>query len=49
MRLALTVALLFCALGISGCAGTKFNLGYDFAAQKFFAQIEAPLESGLKK
>ncbi len=46
MRLAL---LALCALALCGCAGTKFNLGYDFAAQKFFAQIEAPLEQGLKK
>jgi hypothetical protein len=46
MRLA---ALALCALALSGCAGTKFNLGYDFAAQKFFAQIEAPLEQCLKK
>ena len=46
MRLAL---LALAALALCGCAGTKFNLGYDFAAQKFFAQIEAPLEQGLKK
>lgn len=42
------VVALFCAF-CAGCAGTKLNLGYDFAAQKFFAQIEAPLEQGLKK
>lgn len=46
MRLAL---LALAALALTGCAGTKFNLGYDFAGQKFFAQIEAPLERGLKK
>ena len=49
MRLVFTAALAFCALALTGCAGTKFNLGYDFAGQKFFAQIEQPLERGLKK
>lgn len=49
MRLVFTAAALFCAALLTGCAGTKLNLGYDFAAQKFFAQIEAPLEQGLKK
>ena len=37
------------ALVLTGCAGTKFNLGYDFQAKRFFAELEAPLESGLKK
>ena len=37
------------ALCLTGCAGTKFNLGYDFQAKRFFAELEAPLESGLKK
>ena len=44
MRLVLT-ALAFL---ITGCAGTKFNLGYDFNAKRLFAEIEQPL-SGLKK
>lgn len=46
MRL-LAVAL--AALCLTGCAGTKFNLGYDFSAKRLFAEIEAPLERGLKK
>jgi|GEM_PF-6201175 len=37
------------ALGLTGCAGTKFNFGYDFQAKRFFAELEAPLERGLKK
>jgi hypothetical protein len=37
------------ALALTGCAGTKFNLGYDFQAKRFFAELEAPLEPGLKK
>jgi hypothetical protein len=37
------------ALVLTGCAGTKFNLGYDFQAKRFFAELEAPLEPGLKK
>jgi hypothetical protein len=48
MRHMVAIMALFCAL-CSGCAGTKFNLGYDFAGKKFFAQIEQPLERGLKK
>ena len=45
MRLAF---LALAALALCGCAGTKFNLGYDFNAKKFFAEIEQPL-SGYKK
>ena len=41
--------LAFALLALTGCAGTKFNLGYDFQAKRFFAELEAPLESGLKK
>ena len=37
------------ALTLTGCAGTKFNFGYDFQAKRFFAELEAPLERGLKK
>jgi len=37
------------ALALTGCAGTKFNLGYDIQAKRFFAELEAPLEPGLKK
>jgi hypothetical protein len=44
---AILLALL--ALAFTGCAGTKFNLGYDFQAKRFFAELEAPLEPGLKK
>ena len=44
---AILLALL--ALALTGCAGTKFNLGYDFQAKRFFAELEAPLEPGLKK
>jgi hypothetical protein len=36
------------ALCLTGCAGTKLNLGYDFNAKKFFAEIEQPL-NGYKK
>ena len=36
------------ALLLTGCAGTKFNLGYDFDAKRLFAEIEQPL-SGYKK
>ena len=43
------VIMALAALALTGCAGTKFNFGYDFAAQRFFAEIEAPLEPGLKK
>lgn len=46
MRLAL---MALAALAVTGCAGTKFNLGYDFIGQKFFAEIERPLDPGLKK
>jgi hypothetical protein len=46
MRLAL---LALAALALTGCAGAKFNFGYDFIGQKFFAEIERPLEPGLKK
>jgi hypothetical protein len=42
------VMLALAALALCGCAGTKFNLGYDFNAKKFFAEIEQPL-SGYKK
>jgi hypothetical protein len=34
--------LALAALCLTGCAGTKFNLGYDFNAKKFFAEIEQP-------
>jgi hypothetical protein len=43
------VVLALAALCLTGCAGTKFNLGYDFQAKRFFAELEAPLEPGLKK
>jgi hypothetical protein len=43
------VILALVALALAGCAGTKFNLGYDFQAKRFFAELEAPLEPGLKK
>ena len=43
------ILLALVALALTGCAGTKFNLGYDFQAKRFFAELEAPLESGLKK
>ena len=46
MRLAL---LALVTLAVTGCAGTKFNLGYDFIGQKFFAEIERPLDPALKK
>jgi hypothetical protein len=46
MRLAL---LALAALALTGCAGTKFNVGYDFIGQKFFAEIERPLDPALKK
>ena len=46
MRLAL---MALCALALCGCAGTKFNFGYDFIGQKFFAELERPLDPGLKK
>ena len=45
MRLAL---MALAALALTGCAGTKFNLGYDFDAKRLFAEIEQPL-SGYKK
>ena len=45
MRLAF---LALSALCLTGCAGTKLNLGYDFNAKKLFAEIEQPL-SGYKK
>jgi hypothetical protein len=43
------ILLALVALAVTGCAGTKFNLGYDFQAKRFFAELEAPLEPGLKK
>jgi hypothetical protein len=43
------ILLAFTALCLTGCAGTKFNLGYDLQAKQFFLQLEKPLESGLKK
>jgi len=43
------VILALVALALTGCAGTKFNLGYDFQAKRFFAELEAPFERGLKK
>lgn len=42
------LALIALALLLSGCAGTKFNLGYDFNAKRLFAEIEQPL-NGYKK
>jgi hypothetical protein len=42
------VILALAALALCGCEGTKLNLGYDFNAKKFFAEIEQPL-SGHKK
>ena len=43
------ILLALVALCLTGCAGTKLNLGYDFQAKRFFAELEAPLERGLKK
>jgi hypothetical protein len=43
------ILLALVALCLTGCAGTKFNFGYDFQAKRFFAELEAPLERGLKK
>jgi hypothetical protein len=43
------ILLALVALCLTGCAGTKFNFGYDFQAKRFFAELEAPLEPGLKK
>jgi hypothetical protein len=43
------ILLAVVALCLTGCAGTKFNFGYDFQAKRFFAELEAPLERGLKK
>ena len=40
--------LALAALALTGCAGAKFNLGYDFDAKRLFAEIEQPL-SGYKK
>jgi hypothetical protein len=48
MRLTFTAALLFCAALLTGCAGSKLNIGYDFNAKRLFAEIEQPL-SGYKK
>ena len=48
MRLALTVALFACAFGISGCAGMKLGVGYNFETKQFFVNLEKPLD-GLKK
>jgi hypothetical protein len=45
MRLLL---LALAALALAGCAGTKFNLGYDFNAKRLFAEIEQPI-NGYKK
>jgi len=45
MRLLAVLLAVLCA----GCAGTKLNFGYDFKAKRLFAEIERPLESGLKK
>jgi hypothetical protein len=42
------VMLALVALALTGCAGTKFNFGYDFNAKRLFAEIEQPL-SGYKK
>jgi hypothetical protein len=42
------VILALAALALTGCAGTKLNLAYDFNAKKFFAEIEQPLD-GYKK
>ena len=36
------------ALCLTGCAGTKFNLVYDFDANRLFAEIEQPI-NGYKK
>jgi hypothetical protein len=40
MRLILLVALAFC---LTGCAGWKIGGGYDFQAQRFFVNLEKPL------
>jgi hypothetical protein len=36
------------ALCLTGCAGTKFNFGYDFQAKRFFASWKLPLSAALK-
>ena len=43
------VVALLCLLSATGCAGMRYNFGYDFAAQRFFAEIERPLDPALKK
>jgi len=40
MRLFFAVAL---ALTLTGCAGWKLGGGYDFQAQRFFVNLEKPL------
>jgi hypothetical protein len=40
MRLAL---LALAALALTGCAGWKLGGGYDFQAQRFFVNLEKPL------
>jgi len=42
------LALMAMALLLSGCAGSKLNIGYDFAAKRLFAELEQPL-GGYKK
>jgi uncharacterized lipoprotein YmbA len=45
MRLLAIVA----ALALCGCAGTKFNFGYDILQQRIFAEVERPSGPSLKK
>jgi hypothetical protein len=36
-------------LMLCGCAGTKFNFGYDILQQRIFAEVERPSDPSLKK
>ena len=40
MRLILLTALALC---LTGCAGWKLGGGYDFQTQRFFVNLEKPL------
>jgi hypothetical protein len=37
------------ALLLCGCAGTKFNFGYDILQQRIFAEVERSSDPSLKK
>lgn len=43
------VIMALAALALCGCAGIKIGAGYDLGADRFFVNIERPLEPGLKK